>query len=419
MAERSYILKNAKDLVPLYEKIAAAKIVLLGEASHGTHEYYTWRSAISKHLITNKQFQFIAVEGDWPDCYKLNRYVKGYGAQDQKAEAVLHEFRRWPTWMWANWEIVSLLNWLQENNRGQKNKCGFYGLDVYSLWESLETLIDYLKKTDPPAAKIADQVLGCFSGHQMDERVNARNALSSSCRSEVTRLLKEIRLRASNYNHDPEAELNTIQNAHIAVEAEKYYSNMMLFDDQTWNIRDRHMMDTLNRLLKFHGEHAKAIVWEHNTHVGDARYTPMKRSGTYNIGQLAREQYGEEKVFILGFGSYSGSVVAGTGWDSEMQKMKVPPALPGSVEEILHEESKENKLIIFDAKDTQGKFNRELPHRAIGVMYDPQNEYYNYVPSYMSKRYDAFIYLDETNALHPLHYAADKGQVPETYPFEF
>jgi erythromycin esterase len=415
----SYPLQNSKDLDALMARIGDARIVLLGEASHGTHEYYTWRSAISRRLITEKGFNFIAVEGDWPDCYRVNRYIKGYADRDKTPRQVLAGFNRWPTWMWANWEMVALIDWLRINNRNTTKKTGFYGLDIYSLWESLETLVKYLEKTDPAAAQTAREALDCFSGHNRDEHSYARHALTESCKDELAVLLREIRYKASTYNMDPEAALNTIQNATTAADAEHYYRSMVAFNHHSWNIRDRHMMNTLNRLLDFHGPDSKAIVWEHNTHIGDARFTDMAKGGMFNIGQLARDKYTELNTVLVGFGSYHGSVIAGTSWGAPMQEMNVPEARPGSIEEVLHRESTASRYYLFNQPETKQKFNAVFPHRAIGVVYNPATERGNYVPSLMSSRYDAFCYIDKTSALRPLHITVDPHQVPETYPFEF
>jgi erythromycin esterase len=416
----SYPITNSKDLDPLLDRISDARLVLLGEASHGTHEFYTWRTAISKRLIEEKGFNFIAVEGDWPDCYRVNQYIKGYSDADKEAHEVLKAFRRWPTWMWGNWEIAALVTWLKNFNalKAKEKRIGFYGLDVYSLWESMETLLSYLEKTDPSVAKIAEKALDCFSGYRKNEQEYAINSLSAPCRDEVLKLLKEVRMNVMHYNRDPEAALNTTQNAHVAVEAEKYYRNMIAFDDHTWNIRDRHMMNTLNRLFDFHGPASKGIVWEHNTHVGDARFTDMKNAGMLNIGQLARVQYPLSQSVIIGFSSYKGTVIAGNSWGAPMQEMEVPEGKKGSIEEILHTESPENRMIIFNESNSE-RFGEPVPHRAIGVVYHPQQEKHNYVPSYITKRYDALIFLDKTTALHPLHIRPDLTQVPETYPFEF
>jgi erythromycin esterase len=418
MTNRTYSLRISKDLDPLLKRTGNARIVMLGEASHGTHEYYTWRSAITKRLIEEKGFNLIAVEGDWPDCYRVNRYIKGYSDQDKKPAEVLKTFNRWPTWMWANWEIVFLVTWLKEFNsyKASDKRIGFYGLDVYSLWESFETLIDYLKKNDMDAAMIAEKALHCFERYGKDEKAYALNSLTDSCKKEVIELLTEVRKKAITYNHDTEAALNTAQNAYIISEAEKYYSSMISLDDQSWNIRDKHMMKTLDRLMEFHGPKTKAIIWEHNTHIGDARYTDMKRAGMVNTGQLAREQYGEEDVVLVGMGSYEGSVIAGTGWGTGEQVMNVPKAMEGSWEETLHSQTMNNQLIIFDR--TGKEKEQTFLHRAIGVVYHPLHERNNYVPTVINKRYDAFMYLDKTRALHPLAVSADLTQVPETYPFE-
>ncbi len=422
--EKTYPLHNAKDLDPLLERIGDAHCVLLGEATHGTHEYYTWRSAISQRLIKEKDFDFIAVEGDWPDCYRINRYVKGFDNQEKDAPQILHKFERWPTWMWANWEIAALINWMKRFNAelSPTKRKGFYGLDVYSLWESMDAIVDYLERTDPKAAALARKAIHCFEPFGEDEHKYAREhySLSESCREPLVQLLSEIRKKATVYDHDPEAGLNAEQNAQIAVNAEEYYSKMMSFNDNTWNLRDTHMMDTLNRLNRFHGPDSKAIVWEHNTHIGDARFTDMKKAGMLNVGQLAREQRGENDTVLVGFGSYLGTVIAGKNWSAPMELMPVPAARDGSIEEILHNESAENKLLIFDRNNKKERFQRTMPHRAIGVVYNPQQEKYgNYVPTILNGRYDAFIYIDKSMGLHPLHIKPDGHQMPETYPFNF
>ena len=326
--------------------------------------------------------------------------------------------------MWANWEIAALVTWLKNHNTGlpANKRIGFYGLDVYSLWESMEALVGYLEKTDSKAAELAKKALHCFEPYGEDEHRYARSqySLEDSCQEPVVQLLQEIRKKTPTYNHDPEAALNTEQNAHIAVNAEEYYRNMIGFNDNTWNLRDTHMVETLNRLFQYHGSGAKGIVWEHNTHIGDARFTDMKKAGMINVGQLVREQMGDEDAVLIGFGSYQGTVIAGDAWGAPMKKMKVPPARDGSIEDLLHHESAENKLLIFDPGNEKERFNKQMRHRAIGVVYNPHHEKYgNYVPTILNSRYDAFIYLDETRALHPLHFKPDGNKVPETYPFEY
>ena len=416
-------LNTSKDLDALVSDIEDKSIVMLGEASHGTHEFYTWRSAISKRLIEEKGFSFIAVEGDWPDCYKINRYVKGYKDTSDDIRNVLLNFDRWPTWMCANWEVAALAEWLNEHNKklSPDKKIGFYGLDVYSLWDSMYEMINYLDQEDPHAAMTVKRAIECFEPYQHNEQLYARYSLTKhSCRDKVLALLKEIRMKAKFLDGDPEAGFNTEQNALIAVNAEKYYTSMMGFDNESWNVRDRHMMQTLDRLMKFHGKNAKGIVWEHNTHIGDARATNMKRQGMINIGQLAREDYGEDKIYLVGFASHSGTVIAGDEWGAPMEELEVPAARPGSIEDILHKESASDRYILFSEGISEKMYETEIHHRAIGVVYHPETERMsNYVPSVLSKRYDALVFLDETSALHPLHMHPHNEKVPETYPFGF
>ncbi len=377
-------LENSRDLDRLIEAMADKKVVMLGEASHGTHEYYTWRTEISKRLIEEHGFRFIAVEGDWPDCYKLNRFVKAYPDSLAEIREVLETFDRWPTWMWANWEVAALGSWLREHNDGHDDdkKVGFYGLDVYSLWDSMEAMMDYLEKEDPEVLKYVQQAWRCFDPFGQDEQQYARHTLyNNRCRDEVVNLLKQVRERIhSDGDDDPEAALNTEQNAVIAVNAEEYYTAMTRFDNESWNIRDRHMMDTLNRLMKFHGPDAKGIIWEHNTHIGDARATDMEREGMVNIGQLAREEYGRSNVFLCGFGSYSGTVVAADRWGDPTRIMELPEAREGSIEQLLHEQYAYD-LYSVSAEDNHALFQQIVPHRAVGVVYNPAVEKYgNYVP---------------------------------------
>ena len=420
----SYPLQSKAGLQPLLDRIGDARIVMLGEASHGTHEYYTWRSHISKRLIEEKGFNFLAVEGDWPDCYRLNRFVKGYDINSKSAYNVLHAFNRWPTWMWANWEIVALADWLLLHNKrlSADKKVGFYGLDMYSLRESLDSIMQYLKKTDPAALKIAEEAFRCFEPYKKDEGhsyARASQFVPELCENEVVELLKEISRKLPQYNTDHENVFNAEQNAVITVNAEKYYRAMIAGGPHSWNIRDRHMADTLNRLLSFHGNNSKAIVWEHNTHIGDARATDMINDGMYNIGELARTEHSDKGVALVGFGSYKGTVMAGGGWGGTMNKMQLPEARKGSWEYLLHQAGPENKLLLMeDFAGNDALMENHIGHRAVGVIYQPQYEQYgNYVPSILPLRYDAFIYLDETHALHPLHIQPDGHQVPETYPF--
>lgn len=422
ISEKAYSLHNINMLDPLINRIGDARIVMLGEASHGTHEYYAWRALISQKLIREKGFSFIAVEGDWPDCYRINRYVKNYADAGDTAFNVLTDFTRWPTWMWANWEVIALTNWLANYNKKQPHgrEVGFYGLDVYSLWESLESIIDYLRKTDPGALKIAEEAFRCFEPYHGEGQNYARASMlvPELCETEVVDLLSEIRHKLPIFNSDHEHVFSTEQNAIVAVNAEKYYRAMVAGGPHSWNLRDRHMNETLERLLHFHGPGSKAIIWAHNTHIGDARATDMVDEGMLNIGELARLNHQEQGVVLVGFGSYSGSVIAGRSWGAEMRRVNMPEAREGSWEHLCHTAAESNKLLIMDDFTDDVFMENHIPHRAVGVVYNPEYERYgNYVPTILPLRYDAFIYLDHTHALHPLHILPHGKQVPDTYPF--
>jgi erythromycin esterase-like protein len=415
-------LEGPKDVDPLLERIGDARHVLLGEASHGTSEYYRWRTWISQRLIRERGFSFIAVEGDWPDCYRVNRYVKGFPDSGMDAREVLESFNRWPTWMWANEEVVALAEWLRRYNAGlaEAQRVGFFGLDVYSLWESLYAVIGYLHKADPSALPAARRAFRCFQpfGEDVQEYARATAFVPMSCEDEVVDLLKELRDRQPRYQTDGREDYFAAeQNALVVRGAEAYYRSMVRGGPESWNIRDRHMTETLERLMSHHGPGAKGIVWEHNTHIGDARATDMADDGVVNIGQLVRERHAGEGVVLVGFGSHRGTVIAGDEWDAPMQVMEVPPGREGSWEDVLHRAGETNKLLLLDDVRDDDAFLEERGHRAIGVVYHPERERYgNYVPTVLPRRYDAFCHIDETHALHPLHLRPDLSKMPETYP---
>jgi erythromycin esterase len=419
--DKSLEVSNMADLDALIERIGDTRIVMLGEASHGTHEYYTWRSYITKQLIEKKGFNFIAVEGDWPDCYRINRYVKGKGGSS--ALKVLKAFDRWPTWMWANWEIAALTEWLANYNKSlhSNQMVGFYGLDVYSLWDSLYAVREYLQKVDPQALQKAEEAFQCFEPYKNDEGASyayASKMVPELCQDEVIGLLQEIQRKLPQYDSDEEMVFSAEQNALIAVNAEKYYRAMINGGPQSWNVRDSHMEETLDRLMNFHGPDSKAIVWEHNTHIGDSRATDMADEGMYNIGELVRTHYPQHEVALIGFGSYEGTVIAGSSWGAPMKVMDLPEARDGSWEYLLHEAGDSNKLLFMEDFKDAPFFNQRIGHRAVGVVYRPHYESYgNYVPTILPLRYDAFIYIDRTSALNPLHLTPHGHQMPDTYPF--
>jgi erythromycin esterase-like protein len=426
VAEAALSLRTASDLDPLLDAVGDARYVLLGEASHGTSEFYTWRTEISRRLILEKQFSFIGVEGDWPDCYRVNRYVKGYANSGGSAAEVLHAFDRWPTWMWANREVVALAEWLYSHNRHvtPEQQVGFYGLDVYSLWESMSAVVTYLDGIDPHFANAARQAYTCFEPFNQDAQEYARATalVPTSCEDEAVAVLRALRSRAPEFQEDgPEAYFNAEQNALVTRGAELYYRTMVRGGPTSWNVRDHHMVDTLDRLMSHHGDRARAIVWEHNTHIGDARFTDMARAGMVNVGQLVRQSHDVDGVVLAGFATHHGSVIAAREWGAPMQRMRVPDARVGSVEDVMHRaRGGDDALLVFNGDDDGGiaGMDEPLDNRAIGVVYDPRTEHYgNYVPSIVPRRYDALLFIDETHALDPLHMPVHTtDEVPETYP---
>ena len=410
-------LRDPRDLDPLMERIGDARFVLLGEASHGTAEYYEWRAEISRRLIVEKGFQFIAVEGDWPSCDRLDQYVKGRG--DGDAREALQVFDRWPTWMWANQEVAEFAEWLKAHNRDRQEKVGFHGLDVYSLWDSLYSVIGYLRRVDPGAIDAARRAFRCFEPYGEDAQEYARataRLVPESCEEEAIALLASIRRKAPAYREDDRwGVFRAEQNALVVRDAEAYYRAMVRGGPESWNVRDRHMQETLERLARFYGPSSRGIVWEHNTHIGDARYTDMAGDGMVNIGQLARERWGERDAVLVGFSTYRGSVIAGDAWDAPAERKSVPEAREGSWDELLHRAGAEDKLLLLDNK---GPFGDTRGQRAIGVVYHPEYEHLgNYVPTNLARRYDALLYIDETEALRPLPVTLDPHEeIPETFP---
>ncbi|MBP3950755.1 erythromycin esterase family protein [Bacillus suaedae] len=403
--EHSIRFDSIKEMEPLLQAAADAQFVLLGEASHGTSEFYTWRTEISKWLIEEKGFHFIAVEGDWPSCYEVNRFIKGYN-DTPDAKTSLKAFNRWPTWMWANEEVVNLVEWLKIYNEQQssKEKVGFYGIDVYSLWESMEAVVDHLEKIKSPVAEYARKAFQCFEPFNREPQMYGVSAAlyGEDCFDELMELLNKLHQARHQFPAEDESSLNLHVNALVTNNAEDYYRAMMTNDNQSWNIRDQHMVSAIDMVANYYGKDAKGIIWEHNTHIGDARATDMAKDELVNVGQLTREKYGEEKVYAIGFGTYEGTVMAATKWGEKQQIMSVPKATLGSWEDFLHRAGAFNKFIMFN-KQNHHLFSETIGHRAIGVSYNPKYEHLgNYVPSQISERYNAFIHIEQSEALHPL-----------------
>jgi erythromycin esterase len=425
ISERALPLADPADLDPLIERIGDARYVLLGEATHGTAEFYEWRAHLSRRLIEEHDFSFIAVEGDWPDCYRVNRYAKWYPDAGDSARDVLHAFERWPTWMWANREVAELAEWLRDHNHRlpAERQAGFYGLDVYSLWESMHAVVSYLEAIDPNFARSARSAYRCFEpyGEDAQEYARATALVPTTCEREAIAVLGALRSKAPEYRADGrDAFFNAEQNALVATNAERYYRTMVRGGPTSWNVRDTHMVETLDRLMAHHGPNAKAIVWEHNTHIGDARFTDMARAGMFNVGQLVRQAHDADDVVLVGFGTHRGTVIAGEEWGAPMRRMRVPPAREGSFEDALHRANVGDLLLLFNDEDDGGIVGLDEPigHRAIGVVYDPRTEHWgNYVPTIVPKRYDAFIHIEETQGVDALHMPVlVDGEPPETYP---
>ena len=397
---------SANELKPLIKEASHAKYVLLGEASHGTSEFYTIRANLTKQLIQEHGFSFVAVEGDWPACYEVNRYIKGMASEYSSAEDVLKKsFNRWPSWMWANQEIVELIDWLHSYNQTQTGKkIGFYGLDVYSLWESMEAIVEYLEKIKSPDLEKALQAIECFDPY---ERKPEKYGISAAfydedCMNEILELLKTITENKKMDHRDSESTLNMKINAIVASNAEHYYHTMVTNDIESWNIRDRHMVEALHHIGHFYGPTTKGIIWEHNTHIGDARATDMATEGMVNVGQLTREKYGHQNIYAIGMGTHHGTVIAAEKWGAQPEVMSVPNGVKESWEESVHKANACNQYLMF-TEENKEFFRHVIGHRAIGVVYHPEYERHgNYVPSRLSERYNAFIHIENTTALTPL-----------------
>lgn len=408
-SESALPLRTAADFDPLLERIGDARLVLIGEASHGTAEYYRWRAELSKRLIAERGFSFVAVEGDWPDCHRVNGWVRGHNG-GLSAEEVLRSFDRWPTWMWANEEVADFVTWLREHNRRTGREVGFHGLDVYSLWESMQRVVDYVREHAPEALGNAVAAVRCFEPFAEDPQRYARSLrmVPSGCEDEAVALLSDLRRLLQRQGDGEEHDFDALQNSEVVAGAERYYRTMVLADGDSWNVRDEHMADTLDRLLAHAsraGNRSKAIVWAHNTHVGDARATDMAAAGLTNIGRIARERHGVDDVVLVGLGGYAGHVIAGRRWGDPWERMVVPPAVADSHEDVLHRLGAGRGLLVFDGDGDRGAWPYERRgHRAIGVVYDPARDPFgNWVPTVLAERYDAFMWFDDTDALHPLH----------------
>jgi erythromycin esterase-like protein len=430
--EAAHPLAGAKDdYDPLLELIGDARVVLLGEASHGTHEFYSERARITRRLIEEKGFSEVAVEADWPDAYRVNRWVRGIG-EDRTALDALGDFERFPRWMWRNRDVLSFIQWLHDHNRArpQAKRVGFYGLDLYSLFRSIEEVIHFLERVDPDAAKRARYRYSCFEHFGENTQAYgyaAEFGLTQSCEHQAVQQLLELQRRAAEMaqrdGRVPEDEFfYAEQNARLVKNAEEYYRTMFRGRVESWNLRDRHMAETLEALISYFdrtGARTKVAVWEHNSHIGDARATSMGDMGEWNVGQLARERFGDEAV-LVGFSTYTGTVTAASDWDGPAERKRVRPGLAGSFEALFHGVGSPNFLLRMRGDDEVSDALSEVRlERAIGVIYLPETERVShYFEARLPQQFDAVIHFDETRAVEPLDRTAgwDRGEPPETFP---
>lgn len=417
------------DLDSLLQRIGNASVVLLGEGSHGTHEFYRARAELTKRLITEKGFEAVAVEADWPDAYRVNRWVRGTG-EDVDAEEALGDFERFPTWMWRNTDVLDFVGWLRDHNDGLPvgaPRVGFYGLDLYALNAARRAVLEYLDQVDAELARRARHRYACFDSFGEDPQVYGRAAWlgAPTCETEVVNQLVEMQRRGAELarrdGRIPEDEyFFAEQNARLVVDAEAYYRSMFGPRNASWNLRDRHMTDTLRALVghfRGKGQRGRIVVWEHNSHIGDARATQMGAEGQLNVGQLTRQAFGRDAV-LIGFTTFSGTVTAASDWDEPPQRMRLRPALPTSYEALFHASGIDRFLLLLDDPRVRGLETPRL-ERAVGVIYRPGTERQShYFMARLPGQFDAVLYHDHTRALEPLERPAGwlAGEAPETYP---
>jgi len=418
------------DYDELLDLIGERRFVLLGEASHGSHEFYRERSRITQRLIEEKGFTVVAAEADWPDASRVNSYVMGR-SEDPDAKVALEGFERFPSWMWRNKDVVEFVEWLRTHNQGhidEQFKTGFYGLDLYSLHTSMEAVITYLSSVDPDAAIEARERYSCFDhvragGSEYGRAVTLDHMVP--CENEVVAQLvamqyKTAELLARDGWTEEERLFSASQNARLVHNAERYYRMMYSGSVSSWNIRDQHMAETLSHLVDHRDRHfgpTKVVVWAHNSHVGDARSTQLGSAGELNVGQLVRTTWGDES-FLVGFTTDHGRVTAASNWGDPAERKQVRPALHGSYEELFHLAQLDRFLVPL-GQHAPFTLERERLERAIGVIYRPETERHSHwFSAHLPSQFDAVIHIDHTTAVEPLERTAswDMGEPPETYP---
>lgn len=417
-----------EDYDRLLQRVGDASVVLLGEATHGSHEFYRARLDITRRLVQERGFSAVAVEADWPDAYRVHRYVQGLDGDHSAADA-LDGFGRFPLWMWRNNDVVELVDWLSDHNRRlpREARVGFYGLDLYSLFGSIRAVTDYLDRVDPRAADEARHRYACLDSAGDEAQgygYGVHFGLHPSCEDQVVEQLMSLREgREQARRRDgllaEDEHFAAEQNARVILDAERYYRAMFDRYENTWNLRDQHMLDTLDSLkrhLERSGRGGKIVVWEHNSHVGDARATEMSRRGEHNVGQLARRRYGDDAV-LVGFTTHTGTVTCSSRWDGPIQRKRVRPSAEGSWERLFHEVGAER--FYLDTAAVPLDVPAALLERAIGVIYLPHSERAShYFQARLADQFDAVFHFDHTRALEPLDRTAEweRGEAPQTYP---
>ncbi|WP_353433027.1 erythromycin esterase family protein [Polynucleobacter sp. MWH-UH23A] len=423
------------DYDALMKQIGGSRIVLLGEASHGTAEFYRERIRITQRLIVEKGFTAVVIEGDWPDAYRVNRYVRSQ-SNDSSADEALSGFKRFPTWMWRNTEVLRFVEWLHRHNDSvifDRDKVGFFGIDLYSLFTSIDEVLKYLDKVDPPAAIAARERYACFDHFDRSSELygysQSVKGAAASCEPQVVAQLVELYRKSDQYlAHKGAEETDALfyaqQNARLIKNAEEYYRNMFNRSVSSWNMRDQHMAEILvnldRHITDIRSEPSKIIVWAHNSHLGDARATEMGERGELNVGQLMRQTYGRE-VYSVGFTTYHGTVTAASDWGAPVQRKRVRQALHASYENYFHQVGIntfylpiKNNYLLHETLSYEAHLER-----AIGVIYSPNTERHShYFHANLSKQFDSIIHIDESHALKPLELTSHwiNGESPETYP---
>lgn len=430
------IRRHAQVLTPdTYDRVADgvgdAQVVMLGEATHGTREFYRARALITRRLIREKGFNAVAVEADWPDALRVSRFVLGKDGPDGDGRTALGDFRRFPRWMWRNPEVLAFVNWLRQHNATQRDGVGFYGLDLYSLRASMEAVVQYLADVDPAAEERARHRYACFDHARDDPQAyayGARMGLTRSCEDDVVEQMLELQRASARYlqggsAHDGDELFYAQQNARVARNAEAYYRSMFGDRHDSWNLRDTHMMETLEALRahleSMQGAQAKVVVWAHNSHIGDASATELGREGELNLGQLARERLGINRVVLAGFTTHTGTVTAASSWGGTASAKTVVPSLSDSFERLFHDSGVGDFLLDANALETIFDDIERL-QRAIGVIYLPATERLShYFSSRIARQFDMVVHLDQTSALQPLDAGTacpDLDETPDTYP---